>query len=515
MSTVALVLLILFAVYVMIFYAVRRSPRLQERGVVTWGPVIMLRTPWGLRMMDRMARHTRFWRIMGRVSMTVSFALMAVIAVILIIDLIFLPQAMQSDGLGIEYALAIPGLNPMLPLVYGIIGLVVAMVIHELAHGIQSRANGVGVEHSGLQYCVIPLGAFVELNSDDIEKAPRRARMDIFAAGITTNFLAAVALFAVMFAALSAGVTSEYADMPAVYAVSDGSEAYGSGIPTSAVICDVDGEEVTDYASFESILREKASTDVLTCTVGYVYKDVRYEKVLHLGAQVEAVVSVSPAYAIGLDKGMFVTGIGKAREAMQPVVVPSDFTSFMQTTSSGETIAVRYFDGTGHHTREVVLSSSGSVGYLGISTSLSGFTFTTPDMVLQEGINPLNGADSISSGAVSLLSYISAPLNGFSPVPQDVTWWYDCTFMPDEAFWVLIYVIYWIFWLNIVLAISNALPGLPFDGGHLFRGGVDWVLERAGRKTQEERDRIADPVCAMVTYAMLGIMLLVVIAVVF
>ena len=515
MSTVVLALLILLVIYIAIFAYIRSHPELEKKGLVTMGPIIMLRTPWGLRLMDRLAKHRSIWRVMGKVSMAVSFALMAIISIILIIDIIYLPQAMQSEGLGIEYALAIPGLNPMLPLVYGIIGLVVAMVIHELSHGIQSRANDVGVEHSGIQYCVVPLGAFVELSTEDIEKAPRRARLDIFAAGITTNFLAAVVLFTVMFAALTAGVSTQYGDSPAVYAVSEGSEAYDSGIPTSAIIVAIDGHEVTDYNSIEEILRGYAAPEVINATVTYVYHDEQRTANMILGAQIEAVTSLSPAYSIGLEKGMYIVGLSVNGGAETAIHLPSQFTSFMQSTSPGDVITVRYYDGSTYHVRSAVLSANGDIGFLGISTSLSGFTFTTPNLVMEEGINPLNGATNLSQGALSLLSYISAPFNGFSPIPEDVTWWYDCSFLPDDVFWVLIYVIYWTFWLNIVLGISNALPSLPFDGGHLFRGGVDWILERMGKKTQEERDRIADPLCSMVTYAMLGVMLLVIFAIIF
>ena len=173
------ILIVLAVIYVPIWVWVWRNPERAERyHLCKYGPCIMIKTQLGMRTMDRLSRYTRFWRAFGFFSKVVSAVLFLMMMYMMVVALMAVPARMASESsIGIEYALAIPGLNPMLPLVYGVIALVVAMVVHELGHGIQARANGARVDSSGLLYGVVPLGAFVEPNEEDMSKKSRRARM--------------------------------------------------------------------------------------------------------------------------------------------------------------------------------------------------------------------------------------------------------------------------------------------------------------------------------------------------
>lgn len=48
----------------------------------------------------------------------------------------------------------------------------------------------------------------------------------------------------------------------------------------------------------------------------------------------------------------------------------------------------------------------------------------------------------------------------------------------ETGFWIVANLLYWIFWLNIMVGIFNALPAIPLDGGYIFRDGLSWLLER-------------------------------------
>ena len=80
--------------------------------------------------------------------------------------------------------------------------------------------------------------------------------------------------------------------------------------------------------------------------------------------------------------------------------------------------------------------------------------------------------------------------------------------------WFSFWIIYWIFWLDIVLAISNALPAMPFDGGLLMMGVLDWIYEKSGVPEGEERDRKVGRVGSMISYTMLFILILVLVAII-
>ena len=236
MNITYVVLLILLLIYIPFYFYVRSSESMKEKGIVTYGPFIMFKTKRGVGMLDRAAKYKRFWRVFGTISKVMAFFLMAVILFIIIIDLLFLPLMMDTPGIGVEYALAIPGLNPMLPLVYGVIGLIVAVAIHEIAHGIQTRANGMDVESMGVLYAVVPVGAFVEPNEEQIKKSSRKARTDMFSAGIAINLTAAMVIFLVMSMGVMGTMSSDFGDRAAVVNVSADSPAHDSNIGYSAII---------------------------------------------------------------------------------------------------------------------------------------------------------------------------------------------------------------------------------------------------------------------------------------
>ena len=308
MELTYIVLIILAVIYVPLFLYVKFGKKLEEKGLVPYGPCIMIRTKLGIRLIERWGKYKRFWRACGIMSRFVTLALMAYIVVIIIVDLILLPSAIGKGGMGIEYALAIPGLNPMLPIVYGWIGLIIAMVVHELAHGMQSKANDIPVDSTGLLYCVVPVGAFVEPNEEVIEKSSRKARMDLYAAGITTNFILALITFILMFSMVSGTVTSDYDDNPAFYAFTKDSPLMEYDIPTTAIVTDIDGTKITGYDAFYDHINTKGYGQY---SLTYVYKgETRYLDSVTLGTFVNNVTKDSPAEK----RGLFCNGFINFRE---------------------------------------------------------------------------------------------------------------------------------------------------------------------------------------------------------
>ena len=223
-----------------------------------------------------------------------------------------------------------------------------------------------------------------------------------------------------------------------------------------------------------------------------------------------------------MEKGAFITYANNLTTGEEKYFnVPQDFSDFMQGTEPGQTVQFTYYtystetkDFSGPVVEDIVLDSNGSVGFLGVSSTISGISFITPDAMVQTGINPFYGKETLQECAMGVLSFISMPFKGFSPVPESVTWWYDSNTIPDELFWILIWTIYWIFWLDIVLGISNALPALPFDGGLLLVGTLDWIYEKAGVKEEKAREQYVGATANVISYSMLGILILVLIAVI-
>ena len=513
MELTYIVLIILAVIYVPLFLYVKFGKKLEEKGLVPYGPTIMIRTKLGIKLIDRWGKYTRFWRACGVMSRFVTLFLMAYIVLIIIVDLILLPSAIGKGGMGIEYALAIPGLNPMLPIVYGWIGLIIAMVVHELAHGMQSRANDIPVDSTGLLYAVVPVGAFVEPNEEAIEKSSRRARMDLYAAGITTNFIVALIMFILMFSMASGSVASDYDDNPAFYAFTKDSPMMEYNIPTTAIITDIDGTTITKYDQFEGLINDKGYGQY---SLTYVYKGDRTTlDSVTLGTFINNVTKGSPAEGV-LDKGDYIVSLQKAGSAPVNIGTPTTMTDFLKGTTEGEVITVTYYDSTTQtiESSDITLGNNNGVGFIGISTTISGISFTTPGDVLKAGINPYYKATDLKGYVNGTISYLAAAFNGFSPVPESTHWWYHGTFIDGDALWIIMSLLYWIFWLNIVLAVTNALPAVPFDGGFLFAGGVEFIVEKFVREEQK-KERIVNVITTGTTYFMLLALVLVLVVIIF
>ena len=104
--------------------------------------------------------------------------------------------------LGPGSVLLLPGINPMLPIVYGWVAIVCAIVIHEGAHGVIARNVGLRVKSSGLLFFLfVPIGAFVDVDEEQIKKAKPRAALKVMAGGVGANVLvAAVCLLGALIA---------------------------------------------------------------------------------------------------------------------------------------------------------------------------------------------------------------------------------------------------------------------------------------------------------------------------
>ena len=519
------VLIVLAVIYVPIWVWVWRCPEKASRyHLCKYGPCIMIKTRLGFKTMDRLCRYTRFWSAFGFFSKLVSAVLFFLMMYMLVIAIIAVPARMASgSSIGIEYALAIPGLNPMLPLFYGVVALVVAMVVHELGHGIQARANGARVDSSGLLYGVVPLGAFVEPNEEDMSKKSRRAQMDMYTAGISVNTVVAFLCFALLIGCCGT-LTSDYEDDAGVYYVDGDSPAYLAGIPASAIITGLyeEGSDVRIEVG-TSIVDGQVSLDASMDPtkryhVEYVYHDSTYvtEKAVQMGVYIRAITTGSPADTGGLENGEFLYSI-IIDEVEHKVGSISEFRQLMSQTTSGQTIIVGTISVVAEgetpkieYTNELTLTDKGGIGFLGITVSTGGMTFTTPGMLLDRAVNPFYGADSAYGYLTSFLGYLSGPFNGMDPISEDVQWWYDAPM--GQAFWIVITLLYWLFWLNILLAISNALPAYPFDGGFIFAGGVSWLCERLGVRDEERRQRITDSVSNSVSTVVLFMFMIVILS---
>ncbi len=161
---------------------------------------------------------------------------------------------------------AVPGINPVIPLGWGVLAFVVSLVIHEFGHGLLARGHGMRIRSFGLlQLGPLPLGAFAEPQSDELMRAPRRERLRMFAAGPATNLFAAFIMMLLLGGIASQIVAEEdYIHVRGI--VVDGG-AEQAGMQPWDTLVSIDGQPVHTTDDFRDILLGYQSNDTVDLVV--------------------------------------------------------------------------------------------------------------------------------------------------------------------------------------------------------------------------------------------------------
>ena len=117
-------------------------------------PLLTIRTKIFGGVFDRLGS-LRISRLIGWIALIIVPIVAAVGLYLLcgsLIALLWTPGASEAASeLGLTSYLLLPGINPILPVVYGWLAIICAIVVHEGAHGIIARNRGLRVKSSGLK----------------------------------------------------------------------------------------------------------------------------------------------------------------------------------------------------------------------------------------------------------------------------------------------------------------------------------------------------------------------------
>lgn len=256
--------LLVVVAYGVIVYGMYRAGWIgPDHALTLLGPALMIKTKRGRSALERWARFRRFWTVAADVGIALAALAMVAIVVLLVIDAIVSLRLNPSSAPPVSEALGIPGINPLIPIGYGIVALVVGVVLHELAHGVVARSQGIGVKTLGILWCVVPVGAFVEQDDTDMQAATRRKRDRVAAAGVLANF----ALMVVFFVALSLLIASSVqpnANGVGVAAVESNTPAANATLAAGDIIVSINGTATTSATLFENSLADTHPGQVVT-----------------------------------------------------------------------------------------------------------------------------------------------------------------------------------------------------------------------------------------------------------
>ena len=405
-----------------------------------FGFVLMVRGTYGLKMLEKVSKPRRFWRMYGEVALWICVGSMLLVG--LLMGLAFIGAVMSPPTTPPPSAsemVAIPGLNPMIPLGWGAMAFIIALVIHEFGHGLLARAHGMRIRAFGLlQLGPLPLGAFAEPQYEELHRAPRRERMRMFAAGPATNLFAA--FVCLMMLGGLAGQAVSATPHPHVRELIVDEGAQEAGMQPWDLILTINGTEVVGLNGFREELNlyganqtvlmgvqhENGEQEVLNVTLGDKY--AYYQNIGLSEANLE-MLEIQPG-----DPFLGVDGLGEGTKGIDRLAGP------FSPRFEGGLLAKSIY--TPFHLLTIMI----------VPFELQGVSMYPMEETMLSAADEGLGSVLGTSGLLFLINFF-----------------------------------FWLMWVNILLGFTNLIPMVPFDGGHLFKDTLHGVLsavKRVGKKTR-------------------------------
>lgn len=488
-----------------------------------WFMALMWRTKKGRGLIDRIASIKKFWLWVSTGGFVLFFTGMIFMFVLVALSAYVASTSPLVEPVGASEVLVLPGINPYVPFIYGLIGLIIAVVAHEFSHGIIARVMGFKVKALGLLFIIIPMGAFMEPDEKEVEKGPRISRMRMFSAGPVMNFLLAF-IFILIFSGVMMNSIEASGDPLIITDVSTDSPFHLSVEDHPKALYSING---TDISSLRD-LYEYGEADPGT----WIYCDMkmdggRYRVPMISGIMITGVGDDTPAEETGMIEGSIIYSLNGT-----PVKSSQQFSDLMDDTIAEQIIQLVLFVPQRDDSDEIILNRSipedileGGMpyadmetyphlseiphyqvvsynvtldnkfdyykmnefkgkGYIGITSSYMGVSGIGSDEFLEILRHPLLSGNGFR-GKVGNLVYITfrLPLElEKMPFHDPLTDIYEIkgplSIIPEPAFWFITNTIFYTFWLNILLGLFNALPMVPLDGGFVFRDTVVLLIKK-------------------------------------
>ena len=417
------IFLVLLALYGGLVFYLRSRPKPLPYNLEVNGPLLFWRTQFGKTAIQKVARPKAFWNVVADIGIVLTWLCGIAVFALLILSLVqyfISPKEVAANSPPPEFLIGLPGVNPLIPVGYGLLALVVALVIHEGSHGVMAYVGNMRVKSLGLVALIVPIGAFVEPDDEDLAKSTARAKNRVFAAGPTSNLVLALvcgALLSMVF--LSAVTPVNGGNGVVVGSVEPTSAADVAGLHEGDLLTSVRGTTLTNQASYIETMNSTLPGERLS--IVYLRGGELHNTTAVLGNKYDYVQRVNPSQNKEeyKQKGFLgVSGIGLGGLTGIKDTLQHPFHSF------GDFFLY--------------------IGY--------------PFFVFSQGIDVL-------ASPYNALFTISGPLAG----------------IPMPIFFGVATFLYWVVWINLMLGTFNALPAGPLDGGQMFRATlVDRLMRRHG-----------------------------------
>ena len=418
-----LIFLLLLAGYVGLLAVLRRRQGPLPGNFEVQGPFILWRTQFGKRAIRRVATPARFWNVVADAGIVLTWLIGLAIFALLVYQFTLYftaPEVVKDSAQPPEFLIGLPGINPLIPVGYGLVALVLALVIHEGSHGVMAYASRMRVKSLGLLFFIIPVGAFVEPDEEDLEKSTTREKNRVFAAGPTSNIvLALVAGSILSFGFMGSMAVANDGEGVVIGTVEPGSAAEAAGLQQGDLMTHFNGVRVPDRDAYTEAVNDTAAGQQVA--IQFLRKGVVMETRAVLG-----------------DKHAYVSRVA-------PETDPATLESYRGKGFLGVAgIDVRTME----VLRDTLQHPFGSLGAFFLYISY-------PFVMFFQNID-------ILAPPFTNLFVVQGPLAS----------------LPAPLFYGTATLLYWVVWINIMLGTFNALPAGPLDGGQMFRATLRERLMR-------------------------------------
>jgi membrane-associated protease RseP (regulator of RpoE activity) len=502
-----LILAVIIIIYAVLIYLIRKKQFLSNHGVTTWGPMIFWRTERGRSFIDRLARPKRFWNAYAFASKLVCLGVGVFIMALLIWEATLVSRIPADKAPTPEMMLGIPGINPVIPIVYGIIGLVVAIIVHEFAHGILTRVGDMKLKALGAIFLIIPLGAFAEPEEQELMKTDRRRRSNVYAVGAATNVFLAI-ICAILFCSVFMVSAQPVRENPVIMAIGEDSPAQLADLGFGAQIISISGTPINTTSAWEATSFDPGSN--ISITYFYSGKELTVNAVSGL-----ALVDVSkglPASNAGFKVGMIIASLNDTVIHNQSnldgaLALTKPYQTYNITMLEYNLVSSSYdvfpvYQITLASRQEYLMQvDPGAVnatfkdrGMLGVNTAYLGAVVNQPSHIVQRLAHPFYGVDDFGEFIGASLLFIALPFQGLAPINSPLSDLFmpsgALAWMPASVFWFLANCFYWLFWINLMVGMTNVLPAIPLDGGYLFKDALSGIVARVKKDSTEKERQI-------------------------
>jgi len=170
--------------------------------------------------------------------------------------------------------LLLPGLNPYIPFIYGILGIVIAVVVHEGMHGVIARRLGMAVKSTGLLFfLIVPIGAFVEIDEKIIQQAKFRNSGRVLAGGPGSNIIVALVALALLLLVIGGLVPAQFngVQIQQIISPSPAYQLFSHGeLSAGDLIVAVNGTDVHSVSQLSQFMQSTRPNEDLVLSVDHL-----------------------------------------------------------------------------------------------------------------------------------------------------------------------------------------------------------------------------------------------------